>query len=939
VRSERGLTRASVVVGRDAELAVLRGAVQQARASRVACVLLVGEGGIGKTRLVTEIAAHAAAQGLAVLFGRAPITSPPAFSVISDALRSWLRTHPALDPMAPFDRGLGLVLPEWPAVSEPAELDAAQWRLLALEGIVQLLRAVSATTGGAVLIADDLHAADPESLEAIRYVASAAVDGLAVVAAMRPSESPTADELARALRRDGLAESVEVQPLDERAVGDLVAALLQAHPPSPLVADILARTDGVPLLVEELVGGHIVAGTVHVADGGAIWRGGAASVPGAIRDLVDARLTLLDEPERRVLVAGAVVGDFEPDVMRAVCEASDDVITAALSAGARAGLLEATGGAMAFRHAIIREAVLDATVPHVIDTIHRRAAATMAAGNGNDAETLERRARHLLEVGAHDDAASALIAAADRWRAEHALLAAEHAAQAARATARAPAVRATAADALADTLAAQGRWSEALDLDEANVAEHGDTPERRLRRATCALDAGRPEAADAIIADAHARGDDSAELALVAGRAALVHGAADVALTEAGRVLASETSKIEARLAALDLEGRAFDFLGDRDAARVSWSRQARDAAAAARTQAQLRAVVQLGKIELFAGEPPLRLREAVELAHAAGSLVELAWAEENLGIALAIQGDLAAGMAVFDEAIARCRSLRLDQLAYLLVARAMNRSFFVEDVEEEFAEAEALAPTPDLRLHTAGMRSDIAMRAGRWDEAIDWQRRAIGLARAMPGVVPLDTVCWLAWALAAAGRHDEAADALAEAAALPDLARFHTRPVIVAAAAGLLAGDADAIDAAIAAAPGRMPLDIALMRVVSARVVGGEARTRWLREALDIYESVGAPLEADRVRQALRESGGAVPRRRRTRAAIPAALATAGVTAREAEVLQLIGKGLPNTEVAQQLYISVRTVEAHVSSLLAKLDARNRGELAVRSAAIDFEA
>ena len=71
----------------------------------------------------------------------------------------------------------------------------------------------------------------------------------------------------------------------------------------------------------------------------------------------------------------------------------------------------------------------------------------------------------------------------------------------------------------------------------------------------------------------------------------------------------------------------------------------------------------------------------------------------------------------------------------------------------------------------------------------------------------------------------------------------------------------------------------------------------------------------------------------------MPTELAAAGVTAREVEVLQLIGKGLPNAEIAQRLYVSVRTVEAHVSSLLGKLAARNRGELTLRTTSIDFDA
>jgi DNA-binding NarL/FixJ family response regulator len=196
-----------------------------------------------------------------------------------------------------------------------------------------------------------------------------------------------------------------------------------------------------------------------------------------------------------------------------------------------------------------------------------------------------------------------------------------------------------------------------------------------------------------------------------------------------------------------------------------------------------------------------------------------------------------------------------------------------------------------------------------------------------------------LPWALAAVGRTDDARRALAEAQALPDLARFYSRPVIVAAAAALLAGDADAIDAVIASAPGPMPTDIAPMLVTSALVLGGDARARWLRQALDLYEAMGATLDADRTRRALRDAGGAVPRRKRAAKPVPAELARAGVTAREAEVLQRIGQGAPNADIAEQLYVSVRTVESHVSSLLQKLGARNRAELALRSTTIDFDA
>ena len=88
------------------------------------------------------------------------------------------------------------------------------------------------------------------------------------------------------------------------------------------------------------------------------------------------------------------------------------------------------------------------------------------------------------------------------------------------------------------------------------------------------------------------------------------------------------------------MQARALDYAGRRDEARRAWIRQAEEAAAAGLTEARLRAVVQLGKLEVFEGTPPDRLYEAVDLARAAGALVEQAWAEENLAIALVIQGD-----------------------------------------------------------------------------------------------------------------------------------------------------------------------------------------------------------------------------------------------------------------------------------------------------------
>jgi ATP/maltotriose-dependent transcriptional regulator MalT len=170
----------------------------------------------------------------------------------------------------------------------------------------------------------------------------------------------------------------------------------------------------------------------------------------------------------------------------------------------------------------------------------------------------------------------------------------------------------------------------------------------------------------------------------------------------------------------------------------------------------------------------------------------------------------------------------------------------------------------------------------------------------------------------------------------MPDLGRWYMRPVLVDAGRALLAEDADGVDAAIAVAAGPMPFSIASMRIIGAEVLGGDARIRWLREAVDIYESAGATAYRERARRLLREAGGPVPRRR-TAAAVPEELANRGITAREAEVLRLLADGMSNADIASKLFLSVRTVETHVSSLLAKLQVRSRGQLTALSSAIAF--
>ena len=92
----RGVRRAAVVVGRATEQARLLAAVHDVRTGGSSTLFLLGEGGVGKTRLLSEVSAECRRVGVAVFSGRAPVTAPVPFSVLAEALRSWLRSQPAV---------------------------------------------------------------------------------------------------------------------------------------------------------------------------------------------------------------------------------------------------------------------------------------------------------------------------------------------------------------------------------------------------------------------------------------------------------------------------------------------------------------------------------------------------------------------------------------------------------------------------------------------------------------------------------------------------------------------------------------------------------------------------------------------------------------------------------------------------------------------------
>ncbi len=414
------------------------------------------------------------------------------------------------------------------------------------------------------------------------------------------------------------------------------------------------------------------------------------------------------------------------------------------------------------------------------------------------------------------------------------------------------------------------------------------------------------------------------------GRLAVAIGDTTTALKCARRALDAAGDDAISACAAFDLKARALDLSGRRDEAAAAWGRQEQVAADAGLTAERIRGLVCMAELELLEGQPPRRMHEAVEVARAAGALVEQVWGELNLSIALSVQGDPVSGSRLAAEAAERCRQHHLDLLPFVLMAQ-LGAAHILGDpaFETMLAEARKLGgDSSDAVVHASAIAGDHYLHLGRYDQAIVELQRVTNVLSAEPGSVPADSPYWLVLALCAAGRDEEAADALDVARQLPDGLRWHGSKVVLAVAEAVLAGDEAAADAAIRSASGRMPFDLALLRVIAAEILGGALRVRWLREALDLYEAHNGNLAIDRVRGLLREAGAAVPRRRR-KDLVPRHLIAYGVTVREAEVLALVEEQMSNAAIAENLYISVRTVESHVSSLLSKLGVASRSELA----------
>ncbi|MEV6814965.1 BTAD domain-containing putative transcriptional regulator [Micromonospora sp. NPDC051296] len=394
-------TSTHALVGRGAELARLVAELTEAAHGGGRVTAVVGEPGIGKTSLAAEIGALARARGVPVVWGRCPdVGQAPPFWLWSQVVRA-LAAMPQAGATGSARRLDGFAAGPLPGLVGDAEPDPAA-RFHAYEAVAELVRTV-AGPDGLLIVLDDLHAADPDSLLLLRFLSSILSGARAlVVATMRPYEHDaallaTVAELARGhgfsqLRLTGLAAA---------AVADLVRQRTGVAPEQQIVARLVTRTSGNPFFITELLRSRTDPA--------------GADLPPSIRDTVRLRLGDLPEPARDCLDLLSVAGhELDASTMATALEVPAEKVADALTAAYRAELVaEAGPGAVRFRHPLFAEVAYAELPPPRRAAWHARlATAYQRAGDVAPAE-LAHHYGHAVGLGHGEDHLRWSLAAAD----------------------------------------------------------------------------------------------------------------------------------------------------------------------------------------------------------------------------------------------------------------------------------------------------------------------------------------------------------------------------------------------------------------------------------------------------------------------------------------------------------------------------------------------
>jgi DNA-binding CsgD family transcriptional regulator len=964
--------RKPALVGRQEELTRLKGAMARAVGGHGETVFLLGEPGVGKSRLAQEAIDAARLEGVCILQGRAyPLERSLAYGPLVDAFGSHLRRLDRRH-LAPMVAGLphlgrligDLPLPESEHLGSPG-LEKARM----FEAVARLCERM-ARESPVLLFLDDLQWADPASLELLHYLARGiGAQRVLILAAYNPDEpapSRHLETLVASLERNEVAQRVALSRLAPDEIATLAGAMLGAEPPPGLLAQLQDRTAGTPLFVELLLQAFVDAGQLATVDGVWVMRSGpAVSPPTSIQDLILRRVERLDASDRRVLETIAVAGDSISDpLLRATVGLDDTRLDEALDRLRAAGFTADEDAAREVTYQITHPMIGEVVDRSMAEPHRRRIHAALATAIEHDRpEALEELAPHYRGAGSLLDSDRALDVAIGAGERASALGA--HEAAARHFGAALVIVRegrrgdllpwllerlGEAWERVGEGAAAISVWTEANAEYARSDTLDGVARVRRLL-AMAEWDRGHFEVARSHLSAglaALAGSEPSQELAdlhharlVVAGRlgglAEFTAAAAD--LKDLATKLGSARAAIEADLASAFLDIGPGRYAAARDrlsgvlaaaeaAGELVLAQRAQNALASAayavgdhRTQRRhATASLDVGR---RLGAPTLELYPRIQLIMA--DLRDGSWDDALSGSAAAL-------------ALAR----RLDiprQVAGALSVRAIVLTLRGDVREARGGLDEAVATyrggeVSDRNIFNVTSLAEV-MLALESGEAV----RAVELATALvqsPSValtgLQAQTLALLGEAQVAAAN---AVGALATAEEIAETGRIDN-PLAAALAAwveGLAhraLGDAEAASSALATAIGRfdaldLPFELAGARLEWAQTIreGQPAEAvAAAQSALSTFERLEVRRHGDRARALLRGLGVRQTSRARRRG-------KRGLSDRELEVARLVADGMTNRQIAERLVISPRTVSTHLDRMYARLGLASRAALA----------
>jgi DNA-binding CsgD family transcriptional regulator/tetratricopeptide (TPR) repeat protein len=415
----RSRLTSSRFIGRVGELAELQLAVREASGGRAALVLLGGDSGVGKTRLVGELESRCFDDAPVLVLRGEGVQQADAempYAPLLGALRPLVRSRdPALDALSPGSRAelatilpalatnpTGLATPAAPRDDRTADR-GGQLRLF--EAVLELVDQLCASTT-VLLILEDLHWADRSTRAFAAFLArNMRYERLCVVLTYRTDElhrrhplRPLLSELQRLER----ARRIELEPFDRAELSEALSDILGAAPDAQLLERLLRRGEGNPLYTEELLAAGL---------------DGRGAAPQSLRDAFVARVERLSDDGRRVARAVAVGGEVDEPALAAVTAIEHDRLQAALrETVAEQVLVAADDGRLRFRHALLREALYDDLLPGERGDLHialaRHLEQAGAAGDDGEPERTAAVAGHYTAAGDQAAALRATVQAA-----------------------------------------------------------------------------------------------------------------------------------------------------------------------------------------------------------------------------------------------------------------------------------------------------------------------------------------------------------------------------------------------------------------------------------------------------------------------------------------------------------------------------------------------